>query len=152
KTSMGEMTVAHDIRYRLKANQQITADGLRRRVTVRRQWPDEVKAKIVSESLRPGMTVNEVAQRYGLRANNLSTWRTMARQGKLVLPAPEDAAEFAAVFVDPPVSEPPPKTVNRPEIVVGSVIIRLEEGASAARITMSSHSFSRGTGKPYLFR
>ena len=44
----------------------------------------------------------EVAQRYGLRANSLSTWRTMARQGKLILPAPEDAIEFAAVIVDPP--------------------------------------------------
>lgn len=31
------------------------------------QWPDEVKAKIVSESWRPSTTVNEVAQRYGLR-------------------------------------------------------------------------------------
>ncbi|NTZ64216.1 transposase [Agrobacterium tumefaciens] len=49
---------------------------------VHRNWPDEVKAKIVSDSLRPGITVNEVAQRYGLRANSLSTWRTMARQGK----------------------------------------------------------------------
>ncbi|WP_245490245.1 IS66-like element accessory protein TnpA [Rhizobium leguminosarum] len=99
-----------------------------------RHWPDEVKAKIVSESLRPGTTVNEVAQRYGLRANSLSTWRTMARQGKLILPAPEDAVEFAAVIVDPPVSESPPRTVGRPEIVLGSVTIRLEEGASATRI------------------
>ncbi|WP_212304065.1 hypothetical protein, partial [Agrobacterium tumefaciens] len=40
KTSMGEMTVAHDIRYRLKANQQITADGLRRRVTLYLRWND----------------------------------------------------------------------------------------------------------------
>lgn len=101
---------------------------------VQRRWPDEVKSKIVSESLRPGVTVNEVAQRYGLRANSLSTWRTMARQGKLILPAPEDALEFAAVIVDPPVSEPPPGTVSRPEIVIGPVTIRLEEGASAARI------------------
>lgn len=101
---------------------------------VQRRWPDEVKSKIVSESLRPGVTVNEVAQRYGLRANSLSTWRTMARQGKLILPAPEDALEFAAVIVDPPVSEPPPRTVSRPEIVIGTVTIRLEEGASAARI------------------
>ncbi|WP_260691935.1 hypothetical protein [Rhizobium laguerreae] len=58
----------------------------------------------------------------------------MARQGKLVLPAPEDAVEFAAVIVDPPVSETQIKKASRPEIIVGSVTIRLEEGASAARI------------------
>lgn len=101
---------------------------------VYRHWPDEVKAQIVSESLRPGVMVNEVAERHGLKPNHLSTWRTMARQGKLVLPAPENAVEFAAVVVEPPVSEPPIKKAIRPEIIVGSVIIRLEEGASAARI------------------
>lgn len=42
--------------------------------------------------------------------------------------------EFAAVIVNPPVSEPPTKKASRPEIIVGSVNIRLEEGASAARI------------------
>ncbi len=102
---------------------------------VHRHWPDEVKAKIVSESLRPGTTVNEVAQRYGLRANSLSTWRTMARQGKLVLPEPEDAVEFAAMVVEPPSPEPMTvKAATRAEIIVGPVTIRLEEGASAARI------------------
>lgn len=58
----------------------------------------------------------------------------MARQGKLVLPAPEDAMEFAALVVDTPVGEPPIKEVTRPEIIVGPVMIRLEEGASATRI------------------
>jgi transposase len=101
---------------------------------VHRHWPDEVKAQIVSESLRPGALVNEVAERHGLKPNHLSTWRTMARQGKLVLPAPKDAVEFAAVIVYPPVSEPPIKKASRPEIIVGSVTIRLEEGASATRI------------------
>lgn len=101
---------------------------------VHRHWPDEVKAKIVSESLRPGVMVNEVAERHGLKPNHLSTWRTMARQGKLVLPAPEDAVEFAAVIVEQPVSDPPITMATRPEIIVGSVTIRLEEGASASRI------------------
>lgn len=101
---------------------------------VHRHWPDEVKAQIVSESLRPGVMVNEVAERHGLKPNHLSTWRTMARQGKLVLPPPEDAVEFAAVIVDPAVSNSPSKEVGRPEIIVGSLTIRLEEGASAARI------------------
>ncbi|TCP74450.1 transposase [Rhizobium sp. PP-CC-2G-626] len=110
-----------------------------------RHWPDEVKAKIVSESLRPGTTVNEVAQRYGLRANSLSTWRTMARQGKLILPAPEDAVEFAAVIVDPLVSEPPPKVIGRPEIVLGPVTIRLEEGASTARIAAIARALAATT-------
>lgn len=110
-----------------------------------RHWPNEVKARIVSESLRPGTTVNEVAQRYGLRANSLSTWRTMARQGKLILPAPEDAVEFAAVIVDAPVSEPPLTTVGRPEIVVGPVTIRLEEGASVARIAAIARALAAAT-------
>ncbi|TBZ06265.1 transposase [Rhizobium leguminosarum] len=63
---------------------------------VHRHWPDEVKAQIVSESFRPGAVVNEVAERHRLKPNHLSTWRTVARQGKLVLPAPEESARFGA--------------------------------------------------------
>ena len=55
-----------------------------------RQWPDEVEARIVSERVRPGVTVNEVADPHGLKPIHLS-WRTMARQDKLVRPALEDA-------------------------------------------------------------
>jgi transposase len=43
---------------------------LRRWREARRRWPDEIKARIVSESLRPGAIQNEVAER--LKANNLS--------------------------------------------------------------------------------
>ncbi len=43
----------------------------RRRRDVNRQWPNEVKAQIVSESLRPGATASEVAERHGLKANHL---------------------------------------------------------------------------------
>ncbi|PBB82019.1 IS66 family insertion sequence hypothetical protein [Mesorhizobium sp. WSM3879] len=99
-----------------------------------RQWPDEVKAQIVSEGLRPGVTVNEVAERHGLEGNHLSSWRTLARQGNLVLPAPEDAVEFAAMIIDTSTPQPPTaKQTSRAEIVVGPVTIRLDEGASAAR-------------------
>ncbi len=107
----------------------------RGRREVHRHWPDEVKARIVSESLRPGVTVNEVAERHGMKANHLSSWRTLARQGKLVLPEPEDTVEFAAMVVERPAPEPATlKVVSRAEIVVDPVTIRLEEGASAARI------------------
>jgi len=111
-----------------------------------RHWPDEVKARIVSESLRPGVTVNEVAERYGLKANHLSAWRTLARQGKLVLPEPDDAVEFAAIVVDTPASEPQAvKVASRAEIVVGPVTIRLEEGASASRIAAIARALAAAT-------
>jgi transposase-like protein len=46
-----------------------------------RHWTDEVKARIVSESLRPGVTVNEVADRYGMKATTCrpgERWRGRA--------------------------------------------------------------------------
>jgi len=118
----------------------------RPRRDVHRQWPDELKARIVSESLRPGVTVNEVACRYGLKPNHLSSWRTLARQGKLVLPEPEDAVEFAAMVIETPVVEPPlVKPTSRAEIVVGPVTIRLEEGASAALIAAIARALAATT-------
>ena len=113
---------------------------------VHRQWPDELKARIVSESLRPGATVNEVAERHGLKANHLSSWRTLARQGKLVLPEPEDAVEFAAMVIETTAPEQPTvKAVSRAEIVVGAVTIRLEERASATRIAAIARALVAAT-------
>jgi transposase len=53
-----------------------------------RRWPNAVKARIVSESLRSGVTVNEVAERYELKPKHLPSWHTMPRPGKLVWPRP----------------------------------------------------------------
>lgn len=45
----------------------------RSRREAHRQWPDDIKARIVSENLLPGVTMNEVAERYGLKPSN---WRS----------------------------------------------------------------------------
>ena len=99
-----------------------------------RRWPDEVKARIVADTLKPGVTVNDVARRHGVPANHVSSWRTLARTGRLVLPAPEDPVEFAALMVGSVENAPHGEVLNRPEIVTGAVVIRLEAGASAERI------------------
>jgi transposase len=107
-----------------------------------RKWPDEVKVRIVAETPLPGATVRSVARRHGLPANPVSTWRTLARKGQLVLPAPEDPVEFPTLMVGSTtktacidVDDPP-----RPGIVAGAVVIRPEAGASADRIASSNRS------------
>lgn len=106
----------------------IGADGNRR-------WHDEVKGHLVAETLVPGVTVNEVARRVGMRPNNLSEWRRMAREGKLVLPDLSGAA-FVPVEViqEPtPVEEPMPQQ-QTVDLIKGAITIRLNAGTPAMRI------------------
>lgn len=102
-----------------------------------RRWPDDVKARIVAETLEDGAQVRDVAERYGLRPNHLSAWRRLARDGKLVLPASplETAPMFAPMIVEP-IAEPQdqPSADAIIEIVHGDVIVRLGSGTRAARI------------------
>lgn len=100
------------------------------------RWPREVKARIVAETLVEGVTVNSVAQRYGLRANYLSDWRRQAREGKLVLPN-FDGVDFAPVVVASPVqamTTPTPEPDEKIELIKGDVTIRLSGTTPALRI------------------
>ena len=86
--------------------------------TGRRRWPDDVKARIVAESLLPGARVCDVASKYGLIARHLSQWRGLARQGKLVLPC-ADAPAFVPLVLE---SAPAPVSASGGPMAEGGVI------------------------------
>ena len=98
----------------------------------KRHWSDALKGRIVAETLVPGVTVNEVARRYDMRANHLSSWRGLARAGKLVVPD-FAGANFAQVVVAEALP-PPPVTQDRIELVVGSMTVRLDAATDARRV------------------
>jgi transposase len=115
--------------------------------TGRRQWPDEVKARIVAESFVPGVRVGDVARRHGVLPSQLTTWRRMAKDGHLALPwesvglsepdfvpliVEEDAAPAEAAAV-PSVSG---SRMEMPiEVVVGAVVVRLPADVPVARLS-----------------
>lgn len=108
-----------------------------RRVVGKRDWPTELKARIVAETLIEGATVNAVAKQYDLKASTVSDWRRMARMGKLVLPN-LDGMDFVPVQIEEP--EPPvpvsTTTINSGtlDVIKGEVTVRLDAGTPPERI------------------
>ncbi|WP_386630133.1 transposase [Sulfitobacter geojensis] len=119
----------------MEAMNEFLADAVRGPKGQRR-WPDELKARIVAETLIDGATVKGVAERYDMVPSHLSDWRRMAREGKLVLPN-LDGVSFVPVAIDEPVAT----LLDRPEaemgvidVLKGDVTIRLTADTPAERI------------------
>jgi transposase len=107
-----------------------------RRADGKRNWPPELKARIVAETLIEGETVNAVAKRYELIPSTVSDWRRMARQGKLVLPN-LDGMHFVPVEIEAtaPAAQPLLATSsNTIDVIKGDVTVRLDAATPAARI------------------
>ncbi len=94
----------------------------------RRRWSPEAKARIVAESLAPGVVVSEVARRHDLVPQQLFAWRHQARKGQLALPA--EALSFVPVTMAPevPAAAPTDATI---EVEVGGAVVRVPPGADA---------------------
>ena len=98
----------------------------------KRRWSDEAKGRMVAETLVPGVSVNEVARRHGVKANHLSSWRTLARQGKLVVPEVA-GAEFAAPVATVQSAAASLATASI-DLIIGPVTVRLDVATPAARV------------------
>jgi transposase len=109
-----------------------------RRKPVRRR-PAE-RSAIVAETYQPGATVAGVAQRHGIVASQLSTWRTVEKSK-----ADRDkrrGSGFAEITV---VANAPPVPFDDIEIVCGAVVIRLPKSTTPKRIADIAHHLARGT-------
>jgi len=109
---------------------------LPRRSDGKRDWPPELKARIVAETLIEGETVKAVAKRHELIPSTVSDWRRMARQGKLVLPN-LDGMNFVPVEVETPA--PVAQSFATPcsstlDVIKGDVTVRLDAATPAARV------------------
>ena len=106
---------------------------------------------MVAESFAPGVRVCDVARRYRVSGQQLTTWRRAAREGLLALPGDavgadvlglvsvemEVAASAEAVSPDRgarDTARPNAGLDDRIEIVAGGVLVRLPATTTAARV------------------
>jgi transposase len=102
--------------------------------TGRRQRTQAEKARIVAESLMPGVRVAEVARKYGATRWQVYDWRKrLRRQERLALPDSAGAAPaFAAVVVE---DAPWRHAATCIEIVLGDIVIRAEPGVDEEHLS-----------------
>jgi len=108
--------------------------------TGRRRWSAELKGRIVAETLMPGAKVAEVARRHGMGAQHLSTWRRLAREGRIVVPGDglDDGPMFASLEIAP--EKAPISCDGFVAIDFGEAVIRLSGDVPARRIADIAHA------------
>jgi transposase len=104
----------------------------------RRRWTAEEKAALVTESLRPGINISDLARRCGVNAGLLQTWRRKARQEAAVfipfqVEGPGEGTDAAAAAPPPSPVVPPPGLL---EIESGGVRIRFSGPVDAAALRL----------------
>jgi len=128
---------AHERSWALSMKPELTAGSWEKRGARRRRfWSSDAKRRMVAESLKPGASVAMVAQRYGVNANLLFTWRRQeaaaanggAEPVKLV---PVTVAEAEAPSA---ASVAAPEPIGRMEIVLSGgerIIVGMDVDATA---------------------
>jgi transposase len=111
----------------------------------RRDWSEEDKARIVSESYETDETVSGVARRHALSPQQLFAWRRAARRSETIAPA-----SVAPAFVPAAVGPPSGSAAKRPssgrarkadreagiiELEIDGVAMRVGRGADTKTVS-----------------
>lgn len=77
----------------------------------RRNWPPEVKLRIIDEALGPGASIASVADRYGVCRSLLYTWLRLVRDDKMqgISIVPRPTSSFVPIRIEPPANAPVPE-------------------------------------------
>jgi transposase len=105
-----------------------------------RLWSKELKGRIVRESLAPGARVADVARKYRICAQQLTQWRRQARTGRLALVT--HGPEFVEIELEQ--RSVRNQTDAKIEIVVGKIVLRLEQDTASTRIAEIVTALGRG--------
>jgi transposase len=112
----------------------------------RRRWSTEAKARIVAESLAPGVVISEVARRHDLRPQQLFAWRHQAKQGQLALPAEElSVVPVVASEGDAPSVDSSARPTGVIEVVLGGAVVRVPpevDGKQLAKVLRAVKSLA----------
>ena len=88
----------------------------------------------MAEALAPGVRVCEVARRHGVVPQYLTTWRRLAREGRLTLPANGSASFIPLVVGDTQEGRLTASVSAHIEMEVAGVLVRLPADVSSRRI------------------
>lgn len=103
----------------------------------RRRWSSDDKARIVEESVAPGVTVSEVARRHDIRPQQLFGWRREMR-----IADPETTVSFVPAVVEAAGPEAVSRARPKParsgggdiELEFEGVVVRVRRGAEARTV------------------
>jgi transposase len=101
--------------------------------TGRRRWPEHVKAGIVLETYRDGVTVADVARRHEISAPQVHAWRRAARDGLLPMPD-DDGLAFLPVSVSASAGDPPRNQSGTLTLEIGGVRILVPSAFDASHL------------------
>jgi transposase len=122
----------------------------------RRRFSKDDKARIIEETLAPGVVVSEIARRHGLSPQQLFGWRRQARQ-PLEAAADKGAQLFVPAVVDAPLlarahRRRVRKRAHRAdgvsgiiELEIDGVMVRVGRGAEAKTVAAVIRALKAGT-------